>query len=72
MVQPDRDGLKAGSKWMKRMKPWSVDWKMRVGRQAGSKALAVVAAEANGLGVGRIRKRVIAYAPAARLRLFAD
>jgi hypothetical protein len=53
----------AGSRWMK---PWWVDWKRVLqARLTESKVLVVIAAEADGPGIGRIRMRVIEDASAA-------
>src|SRR5271168_4163350 len=43
-----------------------------VGRQAGSKVLVVIAAEADGPGIGRIRMRVVEDASAASLHPFVQ
>jgi len=68
MVRPDRDRL---SGWIE------VDETMIggleegvAGRQTESKALVVIAAEADGPGIGRIRMRVIEDASAANLHSF--
>jgi len=68
MVRPDRDRL---SGWVE------VDETMVggleegvAGRQTESKALVVIAAQADGPGIGRIRMRVIEDASAASLHSF--
>jgi len=70
MVRPDRDRLKG---WVE------VDETMVggleegvAGRQTESKALVVIAAEADGPGIGRIRMRVIEDASAASLHPFVQ
>ena len=70
MVRPDRDRLKG---WIE------VDETMVgglaegvSGRQTESKALVVIAAEADGPGIGRIRMRVIEDASAASLHPFVQ
>jgi len=70
MVRPDRDRLKG---WVE------VDETMVggleegvAGRQTESKALVVIAAEADGPGIGRIRMRVVEDASAASLHPFVQ
>ena len=70
MVRPDRDRLKG---WVE------VDETMVggleegvAGRQTESKALVVIAAEADGPGIGRIRMRVVEDASAANLHPFVQ
>jgi transposase-like protein len=70
MVRPDRDRLKG---WVEVDETMIGGLEEGVsGRQTESKALVVIAAEADGPGIGRIRMRVIEDASAASLHPFVQ
>lgn len=68
MVRPGRDRL---SGWVEVDETWVGGWEEGVaGRKKGEKALIVIAAEADGPGIGRIRMRPIQDASAGSLHSF--
>ena len=70
MVQPDRDRLTG---WVEVDEIFVRGLQDRLaGPQAQSKALVVIAAQADGPGIGRIRMRMIENASAASLHLFVQ
>ena len=70
MVRPDRDRLKG---WIEVDETFVGGLEEGVaGRETESKVLVVIAAEADGPGIGRIRMRVIQDASAASLHLFVQ
>ena len=70
MVRPDRDRLKGWIEVDETMVGGSEEGV--AGRETESKVLAVIAAEADGPGIGRIRMRVIEDASAASLHPFVQ
>lgn len=70
MVRPGRDKL---SGWVEVDETWLGGWEEGVaGRKKGEKALIVIAAEADGPGIGRIRMRPIQDASAGSLHSFVQ
>ena len=70
MVRPDRDRL---SGWVEVDETWVGGLEEGVaGRQTESKALVVIAAQADGPGIGRIRMRMIEDASASSLHPFVQ
>jgi transposase-like protein len=68
MVRPGREKL---SGWVEVDETWLGGWEEGVaGRKSGDKALVVIAAEAKGAGIGRIRMRPIQDASAGSLHRF--
>jgi transposase-like protein len=68
MVRPDRDKL---SGWVEVDETWVGGWEAGVaGRKKGDKALVVIAAQADGAGIGRIRMQPIQDASSGSLHPF--
>lgn len=70
MIRPGRERL---SGWVEVDETWLGGWERGVaGRKKGDKALIVIAAEADGPGIGRIRMRAIQDASAGSLHSFVQ